>query len=104
MQGLELLKDLAELERELARKLDEARQSAEHRVTRAEEEAKRILDSANTETRKMSDVLKERIAKESERYTQEGQTLGEAEEQRTRQQSDPSIERAVEYVLSEVLP
>ncbi len=104
MQGLELLKDLAELERELAKKLDEARQSAEQRVTRAEEEAKRILDSANTEIQKMSDVLKERIVKESERYAQEGQTLGKTEAQRIRQQSDPGIERAVEYVLSEVLP
>jgi len=104
VQGLQLLKDLAELERKLAKKLDEARQSAEQRVTHAEEEAKRILDTANTETRKMSNALKEQIAQESERYAQEAQTLGKKEGQRIRQQSDPGIERAVEYVLSEVLP
>lgn len=104
MQGVELIRDLAELERELARKLEEARQSAEQRVTGAEEEAKRILDSANAEIRQMSDALKDRIAKEKERYAGEGQTLGEAEAQHIRQQSDPGIERAVEYILSEVLP
>lgn len=104
MQGLELLRDLAELERELAGKLEEARHSAEQRVTGAEEEARRILASAEDEVRQMSDALKARITEENKRYAEEGRVLGEAEAQRIQQQADPGIERAVEYVLSEVLP
>ena len=104
VQGLELVKDLAELERKLANKLDEARRAAEQRIAGAEEEARRILASGDAEVRQMGDVLKTRIAKESERYAEEGRTHGEAEAERIRQQADSNIERAVEYVLSEVLP
>ncbi len=47
MQGLDLVKDLAELEHELAKKLDEARRSAEQRIADAEQEERRILAEAD---------------------------------------------------------
>jgi vacuolar-type H+-ATPase subunit H len=104
MQGLDVVKDLAELERELAKKLDEAHRSAEQKIADAEEESRRILVKADAQIRLMADTWKARIAEESEKYAEDARVRGEAEAQRIREQAERNMDRAVDFILSEVLP
>ena len=104
MQGLEMVKDLAGLERELAKKLDEARLSAEQRIAAAEEEARRISTEADAQINQLTDGLKARIAKETERFGEAARNRAEAEVTRIRRQADSNMDRAVDFVLSGVMP
>jgi vacuolar-type H+-ATPase subunit H len=104
VQGLELVKDLAELERELAKKLDEARRSVEGRIANAEEKARRILMEADAQIRQMADTLKARIGSESEKIAEEAHVRAEADALLIQQQAAPNVDRAVDFILSEVLP
>jgi vacuolar-type H+-ATPase subunit H len=104
VQGLDLVKDLAELERELATKLDEAHRSANQRIEGAEQEAQRILTEADAQIRLMADTWKARIAKESEKYTEDARVRAEADAQRIRAQAERNMDRAVDFILSKVLP
>jgi vacuolar-type H+-ATPase subunit H len=104
VQGLDPVKILAELEAELAKKLDEARRSAEHRIACAEQEARRILAEADVQIRQMAETSKAWIVKESEKYGGEARGRAEAEAERIRQQADANIDRAVDFILSEVMP
>jgi V/A-type H+-transporting ATPase subunit G/H len=104
MDGMGLLKDLAQLERELKEKLDETYRSAEARIARAEDEARRILNDAEAQIRRMSDVSKEQVAEECEMIAQESGSRAEAEARRIREQAEPHIDRAVDFILSKVLP
>ena len=100
----ELVKDLAEIERELSRKLDEARQAAERRVAEAEEEARRILTDSDAEIRQMADTFRVRMAEEGEKIAGESNSRAEAEAEHIRQKAEQNIDRAVDFVLSEVVP
>ncbi len=104
VQGFGIVKELAEIESELAKKLDEARRSAEGRVAKAEEEARRILAETDTRIHQMEETLEARIAQESQKYAKEAQARSEAEAQRIRRQADPNIDQAVDFLLSEVMP
>jgi vacuolar-type H+-ATPase subunit H len=104
VQGMDLVKNLAELERELATKLDEAHQSAEHRIASAAEEARHILAEADAQIRQMADTSKVRIAKENEKYAEGAHARAEAEAQDIREQAERNIDRAVDFILTEVLP
>jgi vacuolar-type H+-ATPase subunit H len=104
MKAVEPVKILAELEAELAKKLDEARRCAEQRIASAEQEAQRILTVADAQIRQMADTSKARIAEESEKYAEEARGRAEAEAQRIREQAERNIDRAVDYIFSEVLP
>ncbi len=104
MQGFDLVKELAEIERELAERLDAARRTAEGRVAQAEEDARRILAEADVRIGQMEQALEARIKQESEKYAQEAQARAEAETRSIRQQADPNIDRAVDFLLSEVMP
>ncbi len=104
MQADEPVKTLAEIEAQLAKRLDEARDSAGQTIAAAEQEAQRILTEADSQIRQMADTLKARIAEESKKYAEEAAGRAEAEAQRIREQAERDIDRAVEYVLSEVLP
>ena len=104
VQGLDLVKDLVELEAELSRKLDEANRSAEQRVTAAKQEAQRILAEADAQIHQMADTWKARIAEESEKYTEDGRLRAETEAKRIREQAERNIDQAVNFILSEVLP
>jgi vacuolar-type H+-ATPase subunit H len=104
VQGLDLVKDLAELERELAKKLDEAHQSAKQRVAGAEQEAQRILAEADAQIRVMADTWNARIAQENEKYTEDARVRAESEARRIREQAERNMDRAVDFILSEVLP
>ncbi len=104
MQAVEPVKILAQLEAELAEKLDEARRSAEQRIATAEQEARRILTEADGQVRQMADASKARIVEENKKYADEAAGRAEAEAQQIREQAERNIDRAVDYVFSEVLP
>jgi len=104
MQAVEPVKILAELEAELAKKLDEARRSAEQRIASAEQEVRRILTEADARILQMADTSKARIAEESEKYAEEARGRAEAEARQIREQAERNIDRAVDYIFSEVLP
>jgi V/A-type H+-transporting ATPase subunit G/H len=104
MQGIELLKSLAEAERNLADRLEEARRSAADMIGRAEEERRRILAEAEEEIRKQEQESKARITAERERIIGETRALAESDSLRIRELAAPNIERAVELILSKVLP
>jgi vacuolar-type H+-ATPase subunit H len=104
VQGLDLVKDLAELERELSKKLDEAHQFAKQRVAGAEQEAQRILAEADVQIRLMADTSKAQIAKENEKYIEGARVRAEGEAQRIREGAERNMDRAVDFILSEVLP
>jgi len=104
MQGIELVKSLAELDREFVRKLDEAHQTADGRIAGAQEKTRRILNEAEIQMRQMEEDAKARITEEGEKLAQEARARAEAETERIRRQAAPRIERAVSFLLSEVLP
>ena len=104
MQGAELLQNLAAMDREFEKKLEEARRSADRRIANAQDKARRILKEAEIQIRQMQDASKARITVQGEKLAAEAQTVADAEAERIRQQAEPNIEPAVSFVLSEVLP
>ncbi len=104
MQGFELIRNLAELDRQLTEKLEEARRSAGDRIKSAEEERKRILAEAEAQTRQMHEESRARIAEQSSKLAEEARSRAQAEKERLRQQAEPNLDRAVELILSKVLP
>jgi len=104
MQGAELLKNLAALDREFEKELEEARRSAERRIADAKEKARRILNEAEMQILQMEDASRARITAEGENLDAEAQARAEAEAERIRLQAEPNIEPAVSFILSEVLP
>ena len=104
MEGLELLEELAEIERELAEKLHEARRSAESRIKAAEEEGQRILAEADAEIRQMAYRTRDSIAKNREKVAEEAQAQAEAEAESIQRRATTNIDGAVDYILSKVLP
>ena len=104
MQGAELLQNLAALDREFEKKLEEARRSADRRIANAQDKARRILKEAEIQIRQMQDASKARITVQGEKLAAEAQTVADAEAERIRQQAEPNIEPVVSFVLSEVLP
>ena len=104
MEGLELLEELAEIERELAEKLHDARGSAESRIKAAEEEGQRILAEADAEIRQMSDRTKDRRVKNEEKAGEKAQARAEAAAESIERRAAANIDKAVEYILSKVLP
>jgi vacuolar-type H+-ATPase subunit H len=104
MEGKELLRDLAQLERELNEKLQNARHSAESRISRAEEEARHILADAEGQIHRMVSVSKAQVAEECESIAQESRKHAEAEARRILDQAEPRIGKAVEFIISKVMP
>jgi vacuolar-type H+-ATPase subunit H len=104
MQGIELVKDLAELDRELVQRLEEAHQTADCRIANAQEKARRILDEAEIQIRQMEENAKTRMAEEAAKLAEEAQARAEVEVEHIRHQAGSNIERAVRFILSEVLP
>jgi V/A-type H+-transporting ATPase subunit G/H len=104
MRGLGLVKDLAELERDLAQKLEEARRSAERGIKSAEEEAGRIMGEVEAQIRQLTDASEARIAEQEEKLAKEARKRAQEESRRIREQASPNLDRTVDFVLSEVLP
>jgi vacuolar-type H+-ATPase subunit H len=104
MQGQELIKHLAEVDRQLGDKLEEARRSAADRIKRAEEENKRILAEAEAQIHQTQEASKTRIAAERSRLAEEARVRIAAEQEGLRRQAEPNLERVVEFILSKVMP
>ena len=104
MQGFELVNNLAELDRELVKKLEEARQSGERRIASAQEKARQILSEAEIQIRQMEGDSKNRITEEVKKLAAEAQARAEDEAACIGRQADSKIEHAVKLILSEVLP
>ena len=104
MHGAEVLENLAAMDREFEKKLEEARRSADQRIADAQEKARRILNETEIQIRQMQESSKARITAECEKLAIEAQARAEAETELIRQQAEPNIEPAVSFVLLEVLP
>jgi vacuolar-type H+-ATPase subunit H len=104
MQGLELIKNLAELDQKLSEKVEEARRSADLRIDRAEAESSRLLDEAEAQIRQMEEGSRRHIAETTARLAEDARKRAAVEEERLRSQALQNLDRAVEFILSEVLP
>jgi F-type H+-transporting ATPase subunit b len=104
MQGLDLIKNLAKLDGELAEKVEDARRSADLRIKRAEAESKRLLAEAEAQIRQMEAESRTQIAETRARLAEDARQRGVTEQERLRSQAGPNLERAVEFILSEVVP
>lgn len=104
MQGFELVKRLAERDREYVDKLEEARRSAEARIAGAQEKARRVLKEADDQFRQMAEASRIRIADDEKKIDEEARARAEAEADRIHRQADTQIESAVKFILEEVLP
>jgi vacuolar-type H+-ATPase subunit H len=70
----------------------------------AEEESKGILAEAEAQIRQMQEASRTRIAEDSSKLAADARARAQAEKERLQQQAGPNLERAVEFVLSKVLP
>jgi vacuolar-type H+-ATPase subunit H len=104
MQGLELIKNLAEIDRDFAEKVEETRRLAEHRIKRAEEESKRLLDDTEAQIGQMEKASRTRIAEESAELAEDARIRAVREKERLHSQAVPNLDKAVEFILSEVMP
>jgi vacuolar-type H+-ATPase subunit H len=104
MQGLELIKNLAELDQEVAEKVEETRRSAEDRVNRAGAESQRLLAEAEAQIHRMEEVSRTQMAEVSLRLAEDARQHAAAEQERLRSQAAPNLDRAVAFILSEVMP
>jgi vacuolar-type H+-ATPase subunit H len=104
MQGLELIKNLAELDQDLAEKVEETRRSARDRVNRAEAEGQRLLAEAETQIRRNAEVSQTQTAEVSARLAEDARQRAAAEQERLRRQAAPNLDRAVAFILSKVMP
>jgi len=104
MEGIELVKNIAEIERQLAEKLSEARRSAELRIEETQEESKRLVAEAEAQIRRMDDLMRTRVAEESARIAEETEASAEQEAHEIREQASINIDRAVDFIVSKVLP
>jgi vacuolar-type H+-ATPase subunit H len=104
MHGIELIKNLAVLDRELADKVEETRQSVEHRIKSAEAESQRLLAEVEAQILRMEDASATRIAEESARIAADAHARAAAEQERLRSQAIPNLDRALEFILIEVMP
>jgi V/A-type H+-transporting ATPase subunit G/H len=104
MQGLEMIKNLAVLDQELAEKVEEARRMADRRIKHAESEAQRLLAEAEAQIHQMEEASRTRLAQEGASLSADAHKRATAEKDQLRRQALPNLDRAMALVLSEVLP
>lgn len=104
MQGLEMIKNLADLDQQLAAKVEETRRVAADRIKSAAEESQRLLAEAQAQIQQMSEESRIRIAEESAKFAEEARALAAAEKERLTSQALPNIDRAVASILAEIIP
>jgi vacuolar-type H+-ATPase subunit H len=104
MPGLELIKNLAELDQQLAAKVEETRRVAAQRIKSAEEEGKRLLAEAEAQIQQMQEESRIRIAAASSKFAEEARALAATEKEHLVSQALPNIGRAVAFILSEIIP
>jgi F-type H+-transporting ATPase subunit b len=104
MQGTELVKNLADIERELAERLNQASQSADDTIKKAEQERHRILAEVDEQIQKEEKASKARIAEENERILRDTDASAVAQAQSLREEAEKNIDRAIELIVSKVMP
>jgi V/A-type H+/Na+-transporting ATPase subunit G/H len=104
MQGTELVKNLADVERELAERLNQACQSADDTIKNAEQESNRILAEADEQIQKEEEASRARIAEENERILRDTDACAEAQAQSLREEAEKHVDRAIEFIVSKVMP
>ncbi len=104
MPGFELVKDLADLDRQLAEKVAEARRSADQKIKNAAAEAERLLAEAEENIRRLVEEARQQRAEENARVAEAAHTRAEEAQEGLRSQALPNLPRAVEFILSRVLP
>ncbi len=104
MQGLDLIKNLAEIDRELGERVEETRRAADHRIKGAEAESQRLMAEAEAQIRQMEEASRVRVAQECAKIGEEARDRAAAEKERIRSQALPNLDRAVALILSEVVP
>ena len=104
MPGFELVKDLADLDRELSEKVEEARRAADQKIKDAQAEANRLLAEAEAQIRGLAEEAKKQSAEENARLLEAAHTKAEEEKERLRSQALPNLPHAVKFMLSKVLP
>jgi len=104
MQGLELVKNLADLDRELAERVEETHRVADLRIKSAAAESERLLAEAEVQILQMAEASRTWIAEESARLAEDAHKRAAAEQERLRRQAAPNLERAVKFILTKVMP
>jgi hypothetical protein len=104
MQGIELIKNLAELDQALAEKVKETRRLAEDRINRAEAKSQRLLAEAEAQIRRMAEVSRTQTAEASARLVEDARQHAAAEQELLRSQAVSNLDRAVAFILSKVMP
>jgi vacuolar-type H+-ATPase subunit H len=104
MPGLELVKNLADLDRELTEKVAEARRAADQQVKDAEAEAQRLLAEAEAQIRQWEEESRKQSAEENAWLVEATRNRAQEEKERLRSQALPNLERAVKFILTKVLP
>ena len=104
MQGFELIKNLAELDRELAEKVEETRRSADLKIKSAEAESRRLLAEAEAQILQMEEVSRTHIAEAGTKLAEDASQRAAAEQERLRSQAMANLVRAMEFILSRVMP
>jgi V/A-type H+-transporting ATPase subunit G/H len=84
--------------------VEEARRSAEDKIKGAEEESKRIVAEAEVQIRQEEETSRKKIAEESAKLAEDARQRAGAETERLRNKAAPNIDRAVEFILSKVMP
>ncbi len=101
---MELLKSLAELDQDLAARVEEAHRAADQKIKSAEEESQRLLAEAETQVKQMEEDWQSRLAKERDEIDAKSQAQADEEKERLRRQALPNIDEAVAFILKKVLP
>jgi vacuolar-type H+-ATPase subunit H len=104
MQGLELIKNLADLDRELTERVEETRGAADQRIKSGEAESQRLLAEAEAQIHQMNEASKAQIVQECAKLGEDAGQRATAERERMRSQALPNLDRAVAFILSEVMP
>jgi V/A-type H+/Na+-transporting ATPase subunit G/H len=104
MQGLELIKNLAEFDRALTTRLEEARRNADLRVKSAETVGERLLAEVDTQLRRMEEASRTQIAVECAKLAEDSRQRADAAQEHLRRQAGPHLEHAVQLILARVLP
>ncbi len=104
MQGFELIKNLAELDRVLADKVEETRRLADRRTSNAEVASRRLLDETEAQIRQMEEESRTQLAEAGARLAEDARQRAAAEKERWRSLAAPNLERAVAFILAEVMP
>ncbi len=104
MQGLGLVKSLAERERELAKKLEVAQRAAEAKLKEAQVRAARIHEESRSRLLQTSEEAERRTAEEEARVLGAAVAEGEVQVRKIREEAEGNLDKAVAYVLSKVVP